>query len=420
MPNIKNGLNSRKQPDVLIDRGVYAMTLKDGVDAEITMYGDVVESRPIDWWTGKPMEGDFIILDEFLEDFETISKAKNITIRMNSYGGDCVVAFVIHNKLRDLARAGVKTTCIVDGVAMSAGSVIMSACDTVKVNAASLVMIHRCWSFLWGGYNADELRGQADSQDAYDKALAAAYVRKTGLSQTQILHMMSETTYMTGSEAIEKGFADELVESAEPLNLAASADGRSIFVRGKEMHLAPGMFAPDMIPTIEQVSPEDKGDKEAAPEDSVITNNIQPEETGSVEGGQTMSKDELRAQYPDLVAEIEADATAGQTEAINAAVQAERSRLQGIDEVANLFPDSLVNAAKYGEQACTAQEMTLRAAQDAVKEGKNFLNALDADTKESHTNDVNPAVAPEDGGNHEMTQEECDAAFAALLKEKEE
>ena len=167
---------------------------------------------------------------------------------MNSYGGDAGASNMIHNRLRELARNGTKLTCIVDGVAMSGGSLIMCACDTVRVNPSSLVMIHKCWTFLWGGYNADELREQATQQEAWDKMQMEVYTRKTGLSATVISHMMADTTYMTGREAIDKGFADELIEDAEPTSIAASADGRSLFVNGRQMHLAPGMFAPDTIP----------------------------------------------------------------------------------------------------------------------------------------------------------------------------
>lgn len=108
---------------------------------------------------------------------------------------------------------------------MSGGSLIMCACDTVRVNPSSLVMIHKCWTFLWGGYNADELREQATQQEAWDKMQMEVYTRKTGLSATVISHMMADTTYMTGREAIDKGFADELIEDAEPTSIAASADG---------------------------------------------------------------------------------------------------------------------------------------------------------------------------------------------------
>ena len=237
----------RKSPAVSISRKVYTMAAVDNDSAEITMYGDIYEEQPTNWW-GEPVEGQFVLLTEFLEDLKQISGCKSITIRMNSYGGDAGASNIIHNRLRELARAGTKLTCIVDGVAMSGGSLIMCACDTVKVNPSSLIMIHKCWQFLWGGYNADELREQATQQDAWDKMQVEVYTRKTGLSATVITHMMANTTYMTGREAIDKGFADELIEDAEPISIAASADGRSLFVNGRQMHLVLGMFAPDTIP----------------------------------------------------------------------------------------------------------------------------------------------------------------------------
>lgn len=153
-------MNENTAPAISIKKKVYAMASADETSAEITMYGDIYEEQPTDWW-GDPIEGNYILLSEFLADLKQISTCKNVTIRMNSYGGDAGASNMIHNRLRELARAGTKLTCIVDGVAMSGGSIIMSACDTVKVNPSSIIMIHKCWQYLWGGYNADELREQA-------------------------------------------------------------------------------------------------------------------------------------------------------------------------------------------------------------------------------------------------------------------
>lgn len=382
-----------------IRRNFYSMASKDGKSADINMYGDVVETWPTDFWSGKKLEGNYIVQDEFLADLDELKKCENITIHISSYGGDCGVGFVIHNKLRELATSGVNLVCIVDGVAMSAASVIMCAADTVRVNPSSLVMVHRCWSFLYGGYNAEELRQQAESQESYDKAIVAAYRRKTGLSDTILMHMMSDTTYMTGKEAVEKGFADELLD-AEPLSIAASADGRSLFMNGKEMHLAPGMFAPDFIPT---VNPDAQASVETDKTPVVI---------GS-KGGYPMTKEELRAQYPEQVAEVEAEARASvdNTEAINAAVQAERDRLSAIDEVAPLFDAELVHEAKYGENPCSAAEMTLRAAQSAAKKGSQFLADVDNDTQSSGANGVKEAPPVEDGTGEEdvVKQAKADA-----------
>ena len=372
-----------------IRRNSYAMASVDGQSAEIQMYGDVVEHRPFDWRTYQPMEGNFIIQDEFLKDLEELKGCKEVTIRINSYGGDAVVGLLIHNRLRELAKSGVKLTAIVDAVAMSAASVIMTACDTVKVNATGLVMIHRCAALLIGYYNSDELEAQVEPMRSYDRALAAAYTRKTGLPEETVISMMADTTYMTGKEAVEKGFADELLEDAEPVKLAASASGKMLYVNGVAVHLAPGQFAPDFIPT---VTPEDGAAAATVTPtaSAVVDENTTPDNSGNEnEGGNPMSLDELRAQQPELVQQIEA--AAAQT-----AVANERARLQGIDEVAALFPTELVAEAKYGEKPCNAAELALQAAQAAAKSGSNFLSNLTDDAKASGTDSVPTPAALED------------------------
>lgn len=400
-----------------IKNKVYAMQSVDKDTVDLTFYGDVVESQPCDWWTGEPVEGNFIALDEFLKDLERLNSYKNITIHMNSYGGDCIAGFVIHNKLREFSRDGKKTTCIVDGVAMSAASLIMSACDIVKVNPASLVMVHKCWNFLFGGYNADELSECADQLSSYDKAIASSYARKTGMSEAQILHLMADTTYMTGKEAVEKGFADELIEDAEPVQIAASADGKTLFVQGKQLHLAPGMVAPDNIPTIE-----DKNTVTPATDKEADNNNqIQPAVTGNTtEGGTKMTKDELRAQYPDLVAEVEADAKAAENaQAIENAVNEERQRLNAIDKIANLYPSDAVQEAKYGKTACSAQELAFRMAQDAVKKGNSFLQDVANDNQASGAENVEastPEPTPSMNDDAEMSENDVKALMASVFK----
>ena len=384
--------NSRVKATKAVDiqRSAYAMATTDGQSAEITMYGDIYEQQPTDWW-GDPVEGKFITLSEFLEDLGQLASCKDLTIRMNSYGGDAGVSNTIHNRLRELARGGVKLTCIVDGVAMSGGSLIMCACDTVKVNPSSLIMIHKCWGFFWGGYNADELREAAGQYDAWDKAQIAIYKRKTGLSETVLSHMMSDTTYMTGREAVDKGFADELIEDAEPLNVAASADGRCLFVRGRAIHLVSGMFAPDSIPTVR-------------PEAKAAEDNNQPQ-SGKENGGKIMAKnlEELRQEDPSLAEALMAEARAAvsavaQTSSVQITesqtedpVQTERNRIQEIDALASLYDAETITAAKYGENACTAQEMVYRAAVKAAQAGKSFIKRLEDDAEDSQAMKVSAA-----------------------------
>lgn len=365
-----------------IRRDFYTMASTDDRSAEIVMYGDIVETRPVDWWTGEPLPGEYITESEFMEDLNSLSSYSELTIRMNSCGGDAGVAVLIHNRLRELAQNGVKLTCIVDGVAMSGGSLIMCACDTVRVNPSSLVMIHKCWSFLYGGYNADELRHMAEQSDAYDKAQVSIYSRKCGLSDTQILHMMSDETYMTGREAVEKGFADELIEDADTTPIAASADRKSIYVSGRQIHVCAGMRLPENIPV---VSPE------AAASADI---NSEPECSGTISnGGNEMNESELRAQFPELVAQIEAAARASATnDAANAAVAAERQRLQEIDAIAGQCDPAMVAEARYGEHACDARELAFRAMQRASERGQSFLTQMQDDAANSGAGEVNAAT----------------------------
>ena len=399
-----------KPPAVSIQRKVYSMATTDGSSAEIVMYGDIYEQQPTDWWTGKPIEGQFILLSDFMADLEQIAHCQEITIRMNSYGGDAGVSNTIHNRLRELSRNGTKLTCIVDGVAMSGGSLIMCACDTVQVNPSSLIMIHKCLTSIWGFYNADELRQQADQNDAWDKMQVSIYKRKTGLSETVLTHMMADTTYMTGREAVEKKFADEVLEDAEPLSIAASADGRCLFVRGRQMHLAPGTFAPDRIPTVKSEN-----------STSVETNTNTPVVTGSEKGGNSMTEQELRAQYPEIVAQVEANArAAGNTDAINAAVQAEQNRIREIDEVACLYSEEMVREAKYGEKACTAQQLAYNAAKAAAAKGKQVLDDLNDDAQVSGAAKVGAAAPPATEGGDEINVAHARAAAQAFNDRKKE
>lgn len=459
-------------------------------DAELELYGEIVETRPVDWWTDEPLEGNWIVQSEVLDELKTLQSAgaRRLTLRINSVGGDAGVSITIHNRLREMQRDGMEVVCVVDGVAMSGGSLIMCACDTVRINPASLVMIHKCWSFFFGGYNADELRQMADSCDAYDRAQASIYCRKTGLSETRVLHMMGETTYMTGEDAVEQGFADELLTDAEPVSMAASASLGTVTVNGRTMRVEKsaagkleemlsrgansefGMRNAELEPCESEVvssqsavvrksaraltgnggavvgAPSDDGDHNtengngtadnlsalrtpnsalkmvSAGEDPEDIKKMKPEETG--EGGRkTMAKnlEELRAENPELAAQVEADVRAGLTagQDVNAAVEAERERLKAIDEISGLYAADAVREAKYGETPLTAEQLAFREAKKAAAQGTAFAAAMMEDAKaDGGANAVKAADAAPDRDvkkTDEQKQAEADSAIHALL-----
>lgn len=421
MPSFLRGMFGQKPKSINIKRDCYTMATVNGDSAEIIMYGEIVEQRPVDWWTDEPIEGEYIVESEFLEDLKAVEGAKTITIRMNSVGGDAGVSILIHNRLRELAAKGTSLICIVDGIAMSGGSLIMCACDTVRVNPSSLVMIHKCWSFLFGGYNADELRKIAESNEAWDKAQVSIYTRKSKLSETVVKHMMSETTYMTGKEAVEKGFADELLEDAEPLDIAASADRSTLFVNGRAIRLGnPLSKLPESIPVKSDAQP------------SVKTNNNMPAKPGSEGGNNLMAKnlEELRKENPELAAAVEAEVKAAAS--ANAAtpstpataqpnaediLAAERKRIQEIDEIAAMVNDAeLVREAKYGEKPCSAQELAFRAMQKQAKQGEQHQANTTNDYQASNAAKVGAAPTGGEESPNAKLEEAVDAGVEAAKK----
>jgi ATP-dependent protease ClpP protease subunit len=379
--------NSKK---VNIARKCYAMAMSDGENAEITLYGDIVAERPKNWWNDEPIDGDYIIVSEFIEDLKQVQSAKRITLRIHSIGGDVFEALTLHNRIRELKA---EVIAQVDGVAMSGGSMIMCAADSVHVNPSSLIMVHKCSSTLVGRYNAEELRTIAGQNDVVDKAMSEIYARKTGLRTEAVLALMAETTYMTGVEAVEKGFADVLTD-AERLEIAASADCKTLYVNGHTLQLQGALLdLPDYIPTVKTAS--------------AGTTYITPPKRGDkTEGGKTMAKTlaELRAENPELAEALIAEAKAETAETAKTSAEAERQRIAAIDEIAALYDAELVHEAKYGENPCTAQELAFKAAQAAAKKGAKFLDDSKSDTDASGTKDI-PAASTGNANDAPLTAE---------------
>lgn len=377
-------------------------------EAELKMYGEVVETRPVDFWTGKEVKGDFIISSEVVGALEKLGKCKKLHVRLNSIGGEVNAAILIYNRLRELARNGTEIDCTVDGVAMSAGSMIMCAADHISVSAASLVMIHKAQVMLFGWYNADALRHLADTNDCYDGSLVAAYKRKTGLDEKTLLGMMSDTTYMTGAEALEKGLADEVFEGTEKVEVAACADRSALMVNGRRMPLY-GMPCPENLPVITE---------------QTLDNN----KSNDNGGNDLMAKDlsELMAENPELAAKVQEELTAKLTAEITAKadenataqIEAERKRLAEIDAVAFKVDAETLHAAKYGENACSAGEMLYRAALKDKEHGAEFLAAAKSDSEQSGVAAIASTAEPHNGGAQDEKERGLAFMDSVLGKER--
>ncbi|KIU31117.1 head maturation protease, ClpP-related [Atlantibacter hermannii] len=134
----------------------------------------------------------------------------DVTVNINSPGGDMFEGLAIYNLLREYEG---KVTVKVLGLAASAASIIAMAGDEVQIGRGAFLMIHNCWVYAMG--NRHDLAQVAADMEPFDKAMNDIYGARTGLSAEAIEAMMNAETYIGGSDAVEKGFADRLLSADE-------------------------------------------------------------------------------------------------------------------------------------------------------------------------------------------------------------
>ena len=131
----------------------------------------------------------------------------DITVWINSPGGDCIAAAQIYNMLMDYKG---NVTVKIDGIAASAASVIAMAGNKVIVSPVSMIMIHNPATIAAG--DTSEMQKAIAMLDEVKESIINAYEIKTGLSRAKLSHLMDAETWMDANSAIEMGFADEIMQ----------------------------------------------------------------------------------------------------------------------------------------------------------------------------------------------------------------
>lgn len=247
----------------------------------------------------------------------------------------------------------------------------------------------------------EELQQLIDSITVMRSAILGQYEKKTGKSNEELAAWMDKTTWWTAEQAKENGFIDEIVEG----NQTAKIENRNgvLFVNSVAV---PGTFdsAPEFVRNRAVVVPDNDG--------GFVNNNDPAEPSGENNGGNDMefkNVDELRNGCPDLVKEIVDSERA-------AAQKAERERLAAIDEIAETIPANLVAEAKYGENACSAEQLAYRAAVDAKKNHRKLLEDTADDANTSGANSVGGAAPDGVAGTGTKNQNQTDAEKRAMVK----
>lgn len=150
----------------------------------------------------------------------------DITVWINSPGGDCVAAAQIYNMLMDYRGS---VTIKIDGIAASAASVIAMAGTRVLVSPVSMLMIHNPATMAMG--DAAEMQKAIAMLDEVKESIINAYEIKTGMSRAKLSHLMDAETWMDAHTAVDLGFADEIMTRPEVTGAENHVTGPMLFSR---------------------------------------------------------------------------------------------------------------------------------------------------------------------------------------------
>lgn len=184
--------------------GGFAVFNRTGSAPEVWLYGVVGDSQ----------EG--VTAAQFRKELDGLGSPKELTVRINSVGGSVGDGLGIYNCLK---RHPAKVIIEVDGIALSAASLIAMAGDEVRMAENALMMIHNAWDVIAG--DAAEMRKKADQLDIWNGTVIAAYTERTKIPREKIAAMMSAETWMEPAEAKRLGFADVI---SAPQKVAAKFD----------------------------------------------------------------------------------------------------------------------------------------------------------------------------------------------------
>lgn len=321
---------------------------------ELRIEGDIISSDD-SWiyeWFGIACAAPNVFRNELAQ-----YKGKDITLWVDSSGGDVFAATGMYNALKE--HDGKVTAKVTK--AMSAATIPTMAAKEVLITPGGIMMMHNPLTYVQG--YASDMRKTAEVLDVVKDTIINAYQMKTGKPREEISQMMDNETYMSATMAVKEGFADGILYQ-ENLTDAQKITNFA-FNRGAILNSANEVYK-----RFVQVGSQFKNDK------NILENQ------GGHEEMEIKNVEELRKAYPELVNQVE-------NSVAESAKAEERKRIQDIDEISNNLDGELVNKAKYIEPM-NAERLAFEAIKNDASKGKSFFNTRKEEIKNSGTGEIDP------------------------------
>lgn len=337
--------------------------------ADILIYGDISN---YDFWE------DDITPKKFNEDLKDLGEVNTINLRINSNGGSVFAAYAIMNTLKHYKA---KVITYIDGIAASAASIIAMAGDKIIMPLGSIIMIHNPLNSLFGSYYASDLRKMADVLDTIRSTMLDIYKNRTSLEESKLIELLDAETYLTPKEALELGFADEILDMTVEAHLGA--DKSSVFFNGQKFGVS-NLKLDKIEAKIGKIT-----------EANTQINIPKPINKSETKEETIVDLSELKSKYPNIY-----------EEAVNEGIKAERQRIKAIEDIMIPGIDKLANKAKF-ESGITASDLAIEVLKDQKEKGIGYLNNEIDDAK--HLETVPTHVSDETNKEEELLKSATDA-----------
>lgn len=200
-------------------------------EGEIRVYGEICK------WAWEEFGETSAVT--FTKELSSLKNVKKINLRVNSPGGDVYEALAIYNELKRFSNENeIEVVAYIDGLAASAASFLILAAKKVIMGIGTTVMIHNPSVFL-GRIGSDEMRKTADYLDKVRDNILDIYMTKCKLTREEILNYMNAEKWFNANEAVEVGFADEIITYSQEVvenNIRELATSNCIeFFKNKEI-----------------------------------------------------------------------------------------------------------------------------------------------------------------------------------------
>lgn len=350
---------------------------------ELILYGDIASET---WW------GDEVTPRQFTEELDALGAVPEIVVRINSGGGDVFAANAIYTRLKDNAA---KITVKIDGWAASAATIVAMAGDVIEIPGNGVFMVHDPSMGLLGYFNEADLVKLTDEIKVIKQSIVNGYALKTGKPADEIASIMAAETWYDGKQAVEAGFCDKLMfEDAE----TTVENGAKIVVNSVSLDL--NRYPNMTISLLNRLTARTPGGFS-----NTITQNTPKRSEESMDGIKDIKTvDGLKAAFPDLTKQIE-----------DAAVDAERKRIQDIEDVALAGFETIVNDAKF-KNPISAGDVAKAIVAEQKKQGGKYIQDRDDDAAKSGAGKVG-AGGQREGMGGDDGADDVDAAIDKLFPE---